>query len=79
MWVREPCFWTMKDKLDFINPDLLKKTADIGGCALSGTYIRQRIAGLHPQSTRHFARRPSARVSQNLRLSDLSHVIAAKM
>jgi hypothetical protein len=35
------------------------------------------IAGLHPQSPSHFARQPSARVSQSLRPSYLSHVTAA--
>jgi len=35
------------------------------------------ISGLHPQSPRHFAPQPSARVSQTLRPSYLSHVISA--
>jgi hypothetical protein len=34
-------------------------------------------AGLHPQSPRHFARQLSARVSQTLRSSYLSHMTAA--
>jgi hypothetical protein len=35
------------------------------------------IAGLHPQSPYQFTGQPSARVSQTLRPSYLSHVIAA--
>jgi hypothetical protein len=35
------------------------------------------IAGLHPQSSRHFARKTSAGVSQNLRSSYISHMIPA--
>ena len=35
------------------------------------------IAGLHPQSNRHFAWQSSARVSQTLRTSYFSHVTAA--
>jgi len=33
--------------------------------------------GLHPQSPRHFTWQPSSPVSQNLRLSYLSHETAA--
>jgi hypothetical protein len=48
--------------------------ASINHSSQYGDYV---IAGLHPQSPRYVARQLSARVSQALRPSYLSHVISA--
>jgi hypothetical protein len=44
---------------------------------LTTVFSAHGIAELHPQSLRQFAYQPSVRVSQNLRPSHLSHMIAA--
>ena len=48
-----------------------------GAYGLSLSVVSDIIAGLHPQSPRHFARKSSARGLLALRPSQLSHVTAA--